>query len=129
MFGALAVALAMLVIVARTGDRERAHTTAALLLVALPVWWAATIAETYTAALALVLGGALAAGRGERLRAWRWLVAGALWGLGVAVPALACSSLRRSPWSWAGARRGDFSRALWSGSRRCAAKAAHIIPE
>jgi hypothetical protein len=88
-FGALAVALAMLVIVARTGDRERAHTTAALLLVALPVWWAATVAETYTAALALVLGGALAAGRGERLRAWRWLVAGALWGLGAAVHALA----------------------------------------
>src|SRR5664280_889870 len=55
--GALAVALVALLVRARGGDRERAATAAALLLVALPMWWAATVAETYPVALALTLGG------------------------------------------------------------------------
>jgi hypothetical protein len=101
-FGALAVALAMLVIVARTGDRERAHTTAALLLVALPMWWAATVAETYPVALALSLGGGVALlslGRG-----WRWFGAGVLWGLALACHAMAIFLIVPLAWE-AGGRR------------------------
>jgi len=66
--GALVVALAALVVLARTGDQARAHTAAALLLVALPVWWAATVDETYAPALAATLAGALVAGAGPRGR-------------------------------------------------------------
>ncbi len=85
--GALAVAVAFLLVVARGGDRGRAHTTATLLLVAYPLWWAATATETYAPAVALALAGALAlyAGRG-----WaHWWAAGMLWGFGLAVHALA----------------------------------------
>ncbi len=100
-FGALAVAFAMLLLIARTGDRERAHTTAALLLVALPMWWAATVAETYTAALALtLLGGVVLLGSG---RGWRWWVAGVAWGLALACHALAIVLI--APLAWEAGRR------------------------
>ncbi len=99
-FGALAVVLAMLLIVARTGDRQRAHTTAALLLVALPMWWAATVTETYTAAVALVLlGGVVLLGSG---RGWRWWVAGVAWGLALACHAMAIVLILPLAWEAGG---------------------------
>lgn len=84
--GAVCVALVGLVIRARGGDRERAATGAALLLVALPVWWAATAAETYPVALALTLGGAAVLMCSKR--GWRWWIAGAAWGVALASHAL-----------------------------------------
>jgi hypothetical protein len=98
--GALVVALAALVVLARTGDRARAHTAAALLLVALPLWWAATVAETYAPALAATLAGALVASAGRR--GWRWWAAGGLWGLALAMHAMSLFLI--VPLAWEGAR-------------------------
>jgi len=81
--GALAVALLALLVMARGGDRARAHTAAALLMVGLPHWWSATVAETYAPALAATLAGALVLQASRR--GWRWWVAGGLWGLAVAM--------------------------------------------
>jgi hypothetical protein len=80
--GALVVALAALLVLARRGDRAEAHTTAALVMVALPLWWAATVAETYAPALAATLAGGLALTAATR--GWKWWVAGGLWGLALA---------------------------------------------
>ena len=85
--GALAVGLLFLVLRSRGADRGRAHTALALALVALPVWWAATVAETYLPAVALALAGALALRCGAR--GWRWPLAGAAFGLALACHALA----------------------------------------
>ncbi len=101
--GALAVALLAVLVRARGGDRERAATAAALLLVALPMWWAATVAETYAVALALTFGGGVAllkSGRG-----WRWLGAGLLWGLALACHAMTVFLIVPLAWE-AGGRRG-----------------------
>jgi hypothetical protein len=84
--GALVVALAALVVLARSGERGRAHTAAALVLVALPVWWASGVAETYAPALAATLGGALVLRGGSR--GWRWWAAGSVWGLALAIHAM-----------------------------------------
>jgi hypothetical protein len=84
--GALVVALVALVVLARSGERARAHTAAALVLVALPIWWAAAVAETYAPALAATLAGALAVG--QTPRGWRWWVGGGLWGLALAMHAM-----------------------------------------
>ncbi len=84
--GALAVAFAALVVLSRTGDAARAHSAAALLLVSLPLWWAASVAETYAPALAATCGGALALGRAPNR--WRWGFAGALWGFALAIHAM-----------------------------------------
>ena len=98
--GALTVALSFLVVLARGGDRGRAHTSAALVLVAHPIWWSATATETYAAALAATLAGALvveaASGRA------RWWVAGFLWGLAVAIHAMAAFLI--VPLAWDAAR-------------------------
>ncbi len=85
--GALAACLLFLVLRVRGADRERAHTAVALAVAALPVWWAATVAETYLPALALTLAGALALRCGAR--AWRWPAAGVAFGLALACHALA----------------------------------------
>jgi hypothetical protein len=98
--GALVVALAALVVLARTGDGIRAHTAAALLLVALPVWWAATVAESYAPALAATLAGALVAGTGPR--GWRWWAVGGLWGVALAMHAMSLFLI--VPLAWEAAR-------------------------
>ncbi len=100
--GALAVALLAMLVRARGGDRERAATAAALLLVALPMWWAATVAETYAVALALTFGGGLALA--SSARGWRWSGAGLLWGLAVACHAMAVFLIVPLAWE-AGGRR------------------------
>lgn len=82
LFGAVAVALLVVMIRASGGDRERAHTSAALFLVGLPVWWAACVAETYLPALALTFAGRVVLRPPDR--AWRWGLAGVLWGLAFA---------------------------------------------
>ena len=84
--GALVVALAALLVLARSGDRARAHTAAALVMAALPLWWAATVAETYAPALAATLAGALALSVSPR--GSRWWVAGGFWGLALAMHAM-----------------------------------------
>lgn len=76
--GAIAVAAMFLVVAGKTGCRETAHTTATFLLVAHPHWWASTVTETYTPALALTLLATLA---GDRSKA---LLSGVLGGLAVA---------------------------------------------
>lgn len=63
--GAWAVAAAFLLVYTRTADKQRAHTVAGLLLVAHPLWWAATLTETYAVALAASLTAVLLTGRGE----------------------------------------------------------------
>jgi hypothetical protein len=98
--GALVVALAALLVLARTGDRARAHTAAGLLLVALPVWWAATVAETYAPALAATLAGALVAGTGAH--GWRWCAVGGLWGLALSMHAMSLFLI--VPLAWDAAR-------------------------
>ena len=100
--GAAAVALLAVLVRARGGDRERAATSAALLLVALPLWWAATVAETYAVALALTLGGGVvlaSSGRG-----WRWAGAGLLWGFALACHAMAVFLIVPLAWE-AGGRK------------------------
>jgi len=98
--GALVVALAAMLVLARGGDRARAHTAAALLLVALPLWWASAVAETYAPALAATLGAALVLGKTPR--GWRWWVGGALWGLAVAIHAMSVFLI--APLAWEAAR-------------------------
>lgn len=85
--GALVVALGALLVLERSGDRARAHSAAALLLVALPLWWSAGVAETYAPALAATLAGALVLRQG--VSGWRWWAAGGLWGLALATHAMA----------------------------------------
>jgi hypothetical protein len=94
--GALVVGM-MALLWMRRGDRARAHTVAALVLAALPIWWASTVAETYAPALAATLGGALVLGQAPRQR-WRWWVAGGLWGLAIAVHAM--SAFLIVPLAW-----------------------------
>jgi hypothetical protein len=53
--GAVSVALIHGTVRSWTGDAQRAHTAAAVLLVAHGPWWASTVAETYMPAVALVL--------------------------------------------------------------------------
>ena len=98
--GALVVALAALLVLARRGDRAEAHTTAALLMVALPLWWAATVAETYTPALAATLAGALVLT--ACTRGWKWWVAGALWGLALAMHVMSIFLI--APLAWEAGR-------------------------
>jgi len=100
--GALAVALLALLVRARGGDRERAATAAALLLVALPMWWAATVAETYPVALALTLGGGVVFL--SSMRWWRWWAAGLVWGLALACHAMAVFLIVPLAWE-AGGRK------------------------
>jgi hypothetical protein len=100
--GALAVAFAALLVLARGGDQARANTTASLLLVALPLWWAAAVAESYAPALAATLGGALlirVAARG-----WRWWAAGLVWGLAVAMHAMSIFLIIPLAWEAVGTR-------------------------
>ncbi|HUK11860.1 MAG TPA: hypothetical protein VLW17_01045 [Thermoanaerobaculaceae bacterium] len=84
--GAALVALAFLWTLRGGRDAARAHTVAAVLVVALPVWWASTVAETYATAMALALAGAVAAQGGSGWR--RSVAAGGLWGLALATHAL-----------------------------------------
>jgi hypothetical protein len=98
--GALAVALAALLVLARRGDRAEAHTTAALLMVALPLWWAATVAETYAPALAATLAGGLALTAATR--GWKWWVAGGLWGLALATHVMSVFLI--APLAWEAGR-------------------------
>ncbi|MFI5142863.1 MAG: hypothetical protein ACHQHM_02410 [Thermoanaerobaculales bacterium] len=85
--GAFVVALSYLWALRRWGDRVRAHTLAVMLMVAQPLWWAATVAETYAPGIALVFAGSLALQ--EKNSRLRWFLAGGLWGLAIAVHALA----------------------------------------
>lgn len=102
--GAALVALAYLFALRDQRDAGRAHTTAAILMVALPVWWASTVAETYATAMALALAGAVVAQGGSGWR--RSVAAGGLWGLALATHALvgflvvplAWETLRRRAW-------------------------------
>ena len=99
--GALVVMLATLLVLARSGDRARAHTAAALILVALPLWWAATVAETYAPALAATLAGALVLGAAPR--GWRWWVAGGFWGLALAMHVMSVFLI--APLAWEAGRK------------------------
>ncbi|HLE61049.1 MAG TPA: hypothetical protein VI700_05905 [Thermoanaerobaculaceae bacterium] len=99
--GALVVALAAVLVLARSGDRAQAHTAAALILVALPLWWAATVAETYAPALAAILAGALVLGAAPR--GWRWWVAGGLWGLALAMHVMSVFLI--APLAWEAGRK------------------------
>ncbi len=98
--GALVVGLGALVVRERGGDRSRAHSAAALLLVALPLWWLAGVAETYAPALAATLAGALVLRDG--VPGWRWWGAGGLWGLALATHAMAVFLV--VPLAWEGGR-------------------------
>jgi hypothetical protein len=100
--GALVVALGALLVLARGGDRKRASTTAALLVVALPLWWASTVAETYAPALAATMAGALVLA--QMSRGWRWWGAGVLWGLALAMHGLAVFLIVPLAWDTARAR-------------------------
>ena len=98
--GAFSVWMLLLVLRARGSDRGRAHGAAAVFVVALPVWWAATVAETYLPALALTLAGAILLSLPARaLPVW---LAGLAWGL-----ALACHAMTAFlivPLAWESAR-------------------------
>ena len=98
--GAFVVALGAAWVRARSDDAARANSTAALLLVAFPLWWASAVAETYAPAMALALAGALVLRLGRR--AWRWWVAGALLGLALAVHALSVFLIVPFVWVEAG---------------------------
>jgi hypothetical protein len=112
--GALAVALLALLVLARSGDRARAHTSAVLLLAALPHWWSATVAETYAPALAATLAGALVL-RASR-RGWRWWVAGGLWGLAVAMHVMTIFLIAPLAWEAARTRAWRLLPGLFAGS-------------
>ncbi|MFZ5787711.1 MAG: hypothetical protein ACOY3Y_14820 [Acidobacteriota bacterium] len=84
--GALVPALAVIWLLRRRHSPEAAHTAASILLVAHPLWWASTVAETYAPAMAATLGGAVVLG--ESARRWRLILAGSLWGLALAVHGL-----------------------------------------
>jgi hypothetical protein len=98
--GALVVALAAVLVLVRSGEKARAHTAAALILAALPIWWAASVAETYAPALAAALAGALVLTASTR--GWRWWVAGGIWGLAIAMHAMTLFLI--VPLAWEGAR-------------------------
>ncbi len=85
--GALAVGLLFLLLRTRGAARGEAHTGVAVATVSLPVWWAATTAETYSAALALTLAGGVIVR--TRVGGWRWPLAGLTWGLAFACHAMA----------------------------------------
>ena len=97
--GALAVAAFPALLLRLGRDRAEAHTAAALVLAAHPLWSAAGIAETYAPALAAVLLGALAATAGG---AWL-LLAGVLWGLAGAIHVVTLALV--APLAWTLARR------------------------
>lgn len=61
--GATAVGLASAAAQEKTGRPAAGHTTGALLLVALPVWWASTLTETYAMAWAFICAVAFLAAR------------------------------------------------------------------
>ncbi len=61
--GAIAVGLASAAALEKTGRQAAAHATGAMLLVALPVWWASTLTETYSMAWALVCAVAFLSAR------------------------------------------------------------------
>lgn len=61
--GAAAVGLAAAAALRKTGSADAANTTASILLVALPVWWASTLTETYSMAWALTAAIALLSSR------------------------------------------------------------------
>lgn len=102
--GAVSVALLHGTVRSWTGDRERAHAAAAVLLVAHGPWWASTVAETYMPAVALVMVVArLSRSRGRAAR----LGAGAAAGLALATHAF--SIILTAPllvWSLSGRRAG-----------------------
>jgi hypothetical protein len=100
--GALTVGFAAVLMLVRSGDRARANTGAALLLVALPVWWAAAVAESYAPALAATLGGALVLR--VAARGWRWWAAGLVWGLAVAMHAMSIFLIIPLAWEAVGTR-------------------------
>jgi hypothetical protein len=112
--GALAVGFAALLVLARTGDRARANTTAALLVVALPLWWAAAVAETYALALAATLAGALVLQVASR--GWRWWVAGLVWGLAFAMHAMSIFLIVPLAWEAVGTRAWRLLPAAFVGS-------------
>jgi hypothetical protein len=97
--GAVAVAAAAALALRRGAGAAVAHTTAALLLVAHPLWWSAGVAETYAPAVAAALLGALAATCGG---AWM-LLAGLAWGLAVSIHVVALALV--VPLAWTLARR------------------------
>jgi len=97
--GALAVAALPALLLRLGRDRAEAHTAAALLLAAHPLWSAAGVAETYAPALAAALLGGLAAAAGG---GWL-LLAGALWGLAVSVHVVSAALV--VPLAWTLARR------------------------
>jgi hypothetical protein len=99
--GALVVALAAVLVLVRRGDRADAHTTAALLMVALPLWWAATVAETYAPALAATLAGALVLTTSTR--GWRLWIVGGLWGLALAMHVMSIFLI--APLAWEAGRK------------------------
>lgn len=61
--GAAAVGLAAAAALRKTGSADAASTTALILSVALPVWWASTLTETYSMAWALTAAIALLSSR------------------------------------------------------------------
>ncbi|MBI2840805.1 MAG: hypothetical protein HYX75_21005 [Acidobacteria bacterium] len=61
--GAIAVGLASATALEKTGRPAAARATGAMLLVALPVWWASTLTETYAMAWALVCAVAFLSAR------------------------------------------------------------------
>ncbi|HVN77193.1 MAG TPA: hypothetical protein VMT19_12825 [Thermoanaerobaculaceae bacterium] len=85
--GAAVAGLLFLVLRARGAGPERAHTAVAVVTVALPVWWAATVAETYMPAVALTLAAVLLLR--PPTRGWRWVMAGIACGLALACHAMA----------------------------------------
>ncbi len=110
--GAAAVSLLFLVVRKCADEAVSAHAAAAVLSVSLPLWWTATVTETYAAALALSLACAVLASPPRPAAGW---VAGLCAGLGVAVhafslfltaPVLLAQRRRRWPLIAAGAITG-----------------------
>lgn len=91
--GAVAVGLVHRLVGDVTGDARRAGGAAAVVLVAHPVWWAASLAESYAPALALALAGCVL----SRRRGWVGSF-GAGFAVGLGAAAHAFSLVVSLPW-------------------------------